>query len=110
MNLMYLGAKYFHMPNETLHANAAAASPLSDGELRSLHMPVLVLFGDGEVIYNPAEALARARRLIPHLEGELIPGCRHDMCFSQHRIVDARVLAFLESRDAPPTVEQRSVA
>lgn len=60
--------------------NRDDANPLSDNALRSLHMPVLLLFGDGEVIDDPAQAFDRARRLIPHVEGELIPRCRHDMC------------------------------
>jgi pimeloyl-ACP methyl ester carboxylesterase len=95
---MYLGMKHFRMPKDTLRVNADAANPLSDDELRSLPMPVLLLFGDGEVIYGSAEALERARRLIPHVEGDLVPGCRHDMCLSQSRIVDARVLDFLKDR------------
>ena len=91
--------------------NRDAANPLSDNELRSLQMPVLLLFGDDEVIYDSAQALDRARRLIPHVEGELIPRCRHDMCFSQSRIVDARVLDFLKERgDQPADTEQRSIA
>ena len=98
LHLMYLGMKHFRMPKDTLRVNADAANPLSDDELRSLPMPVLLLFGDGEVIYGSAEALERARRLIPHIEGELVPGCRHDMCLSQSRIVDARVLGFLKDR------------
>jgi hypothetical protein len=61
----------------------------------------------GEVIYDSAQAFDRARRLLPRLEGELIPGCRHDMCFSQSRIVDARVLDFLKKRGDQPA-EQRS--
>jgi pimeloyl-ACP methyl ester carboxylesterase len=111
LDLMYLGVKHFRMPKDTVRGNRDAANPLSDDELRSLHMPVLLLFGDGEVIYNSAQAFDRARRLIPHFEGELIPGCRHDMCFSQSRIVDARVLDFLKKRDDhQPETEQRSVA
>ena len=70
---MYLGTKHFRMPKDTMRVNRDAANPLSDNELRSLHMPVLLLFGDGEVIYDPAQAFDRARRLIPHFEGELIP-------------------------------------
>jgi hypothetical protein len=35
--------------------------------------------GDREVIYNSANALSRARRLIPNFEGELVSGCSHDM-------------------------------
>ena len=98
LHLMHLGMKHFRMPEDTLRVNADAANPVSDDELRSLHMPVLLLFGDGEVIYGSAEALERARRLIPHVEGDLVPGCRHDMCLSQSRIVDARVLDFLKDR------------
>jgi pimeloyl-ACP methyl ester carboxylesterase len=61
---------------QTLRVNADAANPLSDHELRSLQMPVLLLFGDGEVIYGSADALQRARRLIPDVEGDLIPDAR----------------------------------
>ena len=83
----------------------------ADEDLGRLQMPVLLLFGDGEVIYDPAKALDRARRLIPHLEGDLIPHCRHDMCFSQSRIVDARVLDFLKLGNGRRTGrERRSVA
>ena len=71
-------------------------SVFSDDELRALRVPGLLLIGDREVIYDAAKALARARALIPNFEGELVPSCKHDMCFSQHRIVDARVLDFLK--------------
>ena len=93
LNVMYLGAKHFRMPPDTLRV---AANPLSDDQLRTLRVPVLFLMGDDEVLYDASTALARARRLIPDVQGELVPGCRHDMCFSQHRIVDARVLDFLK--------------
>jgi pimeloyl-ACP methyl ester carboxylesterase len=46
-------------------------------------------------ICDPTEAVARARRLNPHFEGSIVPGCGHDMCFSQHRIVHTRVREFL---------------
>jgi len=95
-DLTYLGLKHFRTPPETIRVDRDAANLISDAELRSLQMPVLLLFGDAEVIYDPARALARARQLIAHLEGELIRGCRHDMCFSQRRIVDALVLDFLK--------------
>jgi pimeloyl-ACP methyl ester carboxylesterase len=101
-NLMYLGQKHFRMPPDTLRVAANAADGLSDDELRALHVPVLLLIGDHEVLYDAPTALARARRLIPDFEGELIPRCRHDMCFSQSRIVDARVLDFLKKTGSCP--------
>ena len=110
-NLMYLGQKHFRMPPDTLRVAANAANGLSDDELRALRVPVLLLIGDDEVLYDASTALARARRLIPDFEGDLIPRCRHDMCFSQSRIVDARVLDFLKKTgDQRGGTEQRSVA
>jgi hypothetical protein len=54
------------------------------------------LIGDHEVIYDPATALARARRFIPDVQGGLVPRCSDEMCFSHCRVVDARVLDFLK--------------
>ena len=105
LELMYLGLKHFRMPQETLRVMPTV---FSDDELRAMHVPTLLLLGDHEVICDPATALARARRLIPDFEGELVPGCSHDMCFSQHRIVDARVLDFL--KDSPLSLSERVVA
>jgi hypothetical protein len=50
--------------------------------------------------------------LFPDVQAELVPRSSHDMCFSQHRIVDARVLAFLkEARtDDQSRITERSVA
>jgi pimeloyl-ACP methyl ester carboxylesterase len=95
VDLTYLGLKHFRMPLETARVMPTV---FSDGELRSIQMPTLVLFGDHEVICDPAAALDRALRLIPDCRGELVPGPRHDMCASQHRLVDARVLDFLKTR------------
>lgn len=108
LDLMYLGMKHFRMPPETLRV---AADPLSDEELRAMRVPVLLLMGDREQLCNPGAALDRARRLIPHFEGELVPGCGHDMCYSQRRIVEARVLDFLKrTRIGRGTTPERSVA
>jgi pimeloyl-ACP methyl ester carboxylesterase len=93
LELIYLGMKHFRLPQETMRIMPGM---FSDDELHALGVPVLLLIGDREVIYDPAKALARARALIPNFEGELVPRCNHDMCFSQHRIVDARVLDFLK--------------
>jgi pimeloyl-ACP methyl ester carboxylesterase len=72
----------------------------SDEELGAVRIPTLLLLGEQEVISDPARAVERARRLIPDVEASLVPGCRHDMCVSQNRIVDARVLDFFKRRRA----------
>ena len=92
LQLIYLGVKYFRIHPET---GRIMAGMVSDGELRELSVPVLLLMGEHEVIYDPAKALSRARTLIPIFEGELVPDSSHDMCISQHQIVNARVTAFL---------------
>src|SRR3954452_16031403 len=92
---MYLGLKHFRVHRETSRIRPTV---FSDDELRAMRVPTLLLIGDHEVISDPALALARAHRLIPHFEGALVPHCRHDMCFSQYRIVDARVLGFLKTK------------
>jgi pimeloyl-ACP methyl ester carboxylesterase len=91
-DLFYLGVKHFRLSPETARIMPAV---FSDDELRALQMPVLLLMGENEVIYDAAEALARARALIPNLEGELVPGANHNMCVSHCQLVDARVLDFL---------------
>jgi pimeloyl-ACP methyl ester carboxylesterase len=106
LELMYLGLKHFRMPQETLRV---LPTVFSDDELRHMHVPTLLLIGDHEVICDPVRALARARRLIPNFEGDLVTRCSHGMCYTQHRIVDARVLDFLRrtsatSQDAPERV------
>lgn len=92
LNLMYLGMKHFRIPKETLRIGA---DPLSDYDLHAMQVPTLLLFGENEVLCDPVEALARARRLIPNFRGELIPSSSHDMCVSQRVIVDARICEFL---------------
>jgi hypothetical protein len=105
IDLTYLGLKHFRFSRETARI---APTVYSDADLRAMQVSTLLLMGDREVIYDPAKALSRARRLIPHLEGELVSGCSHDMTIRQHRLVDARVVGFLarhESsvlRDAEP--------
>jgi pimeloyl-ACP methyl ester carboxylesterase len=77
-----------------------------------MRVPTLLLMGDHEVIYDPAKALARARRLFPDVQGALVPRCSHDMSFGQHRVVDARVLEFLKKtrRGDRDAAAERSVA
>lgn len=109
LELMYRGLKHFRVPPETARVMPTV---FSDEELRVMRVPTLLLIGDHEVISAPATALARAHRLMPHVEGELVPHCRHDMCFSQSRIVDARVLDFLKMKrtDDRGAITERSVA
>jgi pimeloyl-ACP methyl ester carboxylesterase len=95
--LMYLGMKHFRIPRETA---AVAPTVFSDADLRAMHVPTLLLIGEREVIFDPPSGLARARRLLPNIQGELLPRSSHEMCVSQHALVDRRILDFLERTQA----------
>jgi len=95
LDLMRLGLKHFRVPSETLRV---APTMFSDDRLRAMRVPTLLLMGDHEVICDPVAALARAREIFPDLQGELVPRSSHDMCFSQRRIVDDRVVEFLNAK------------
>jgi len=95
LDLMWLGGEHIEMSKEAM---SVMPTVFSDEELSALRLPVLLLIGENEVIYDPADALTRARRFIPDLEGELVPQCGHDITATQHEIVDARVLEFLDRR------------
>jgi hypothetical protein len=97
LELTYLGLKHFRMAPETLRV---LPTVFSDDELRQMRVPTLLLFGDHEVICDPARALARARRVIPNFQGELVPRCRHDMVFRQRGMVDTRILNFINRTTA----------
>jgi len=105
LDLFYLGLKHFRVPVETLRVMPVM---FPEAQLRAMRVPTLLLVGEQEVICDPATALERARRLFPDVQAELVPRSSHDMCSSQHRIVDARVLDFLNGNRC--SISERVVA
>jgi len=67
-------------------------------ELQELKTSTLILWGQEELLVNPLEALQTARRLIPHLEAEIIPNGGHALNRDQPQQVNARILEFIQSR------------
>jgi pimeloyl-ACP methyl ester carboxylesterase len=67
----------------------------SDEELSQIHHNVLLLIGDQDRL-NPPKALERAKRVIPNLEGEIIPEAGHFLNMEQPVLVNKHVLAFLK--------------
>jgi pimeloyl-ACP methyl ester carboxylesterase len=89
---LYLGFKHFRCRGE------ANPDIFFDDELRGLKTPILLLIGRQEVIYDPAASIERARRLISHIEADLIPDASHDLSYFQAGIVDERILDFLKDK------------
>jgi pimeloyl-ACP methyl ester carboxylesterase len=73
-------------------------SEIPDDELRRIACPTLLLVGDEEMIYDAADATARARRLIPDVEAEIVPGLGHLLGVQRPGIVNPRLLTFLADR------------
>lgn len=92
LDLVWLGGTNYRMSPETMRVMPTL---FPDEKLRALEVPVLLLIGENEVMYDPLEAVDRARRLIPNLDAELVPDCKHEMWLSQQQIVEPRVLDFL---------------
>lgn len=94
LDMMWLAGRSIKMSSETMRVMPTV---YSDEELSTLKMPVLLLIGENEVIYNAEKALARAKILIPDLTGKIVPDCGHDISFTQHEIVDEQILTFLNA-------------
>lgn len=68
---------------------------LRDDEFKDLKMPVLLLIGDTETLYEPRAAAYRARKLIPHIEAEIIPDAGHMLITDQPEAALNHIMRFL---------------
>ena len=71
-----------------------------DAEFGQLTMPVLLLIGEQDALYDARSALRRARQLIPQLETEIIPNAGHMLNTDQPGAVIQRVTQFLDAHHA----------
>jgi pimeloyl-ACP methyl ester carboxylesterase len=69
-------------------------SVFPDEELRQIKNPILMLIGDQDRL-NPPRVIGQAKRMIPHIEAEIVPNAGHLLSMEQPDLVDARVLEFL---------------
>jgi pimeloyl-ACP methyl ester carboxylesterase len=74
---------------------AVIPTKLTDEELRSIQVPMLILAGEHEKIYHPHKAVRRVNRVAPHIKMEVIPGAGHDLPLAQKETVNQKVLEFL---------------
>jgi pimeloyl-ACP methyl ester carboxylesterase len=74
-------------------------SPL-DRRLEALHVPVLVIFGAEDQIYDAQAAIARYRQ-VPGAQTHLIPGAGHSPNVEKPDLVAPLILAFAKPPPAP---------
>ena len=80
--------------------NFVDESPL-DQRLAALHVPVLVIFGAEDQIYDPQAAIARYRSNVPGVQTQLIPGAGHSPNVEKPGLVAPLILAFAKPPPAP---------
>lgn len=78
-------------------ANQVFPAVFSDDQLASFNMPVLLLFGEKEVIYDINKAIERASKLIPDVRSEIIKGANHLTAVSRPGEVNRAIYNFLIS-------------
>ena len=69
----------------------------SEVEFGHLKMPVLLLIGDREALYDANSAVDHARQLIPHIEAAIITSAGHMLTTDQTEEVMRRAMIFLYS-------------
>jgi pimeloyl-ACP methyl ester carboxylesterase len=64
-------------------------------EFKKLEMPILLLIGESEILYESKSAVERAWQLIPHIEADIVPNAGHMLTTDQPEEVTRRVMSFL---------------
>jgi pimeloyl-ACP methyl ester carboxylesterase len=80
--------------------NFVDQSPV-DQRLAALHVPVLVIFGAEDQIYDPQAAIARYRSNVPGVQTHLIAGAGHSPNVEKPALVAPLILAFAKPPPAP---------
>ena len=66
---------------------------LTDDDLRAIHTPTLILFGEKSPVNNAHRAAERSRNLIADVETEVVPDAGHMLPVEQPTLFTSRVLA-----------------
>lgn len=70
---------------------------IQEHEWGELQIPILLLVGDHEIMYEPVKAIEQAKRKFPNIRTELIGDAGHFLLIDQPEQVKQKLLAFLEN-------------
>ncbi|MFC4854917.1 alpha/beta fold hydrolase [Actinophytocola glycyrrhizae] len=79
----------------TFRITLPVPAPFTDGQLRSVRVPVLALIAGRSVMHDGRRAAARAEALLPDARVELWPSATHAIAGESPALVNARILEFL---------------
>ena len=91
----YINQYFIATEKATMSKCILQMTPFSDKQLRSLKIPTLVLIGDNDII-NDHSSLKQAKKMIPHVETEIIKKAGHFLSFDQPEIINKRIVDFLK--------------
>jgi pimeloyl-ACP methyl ester carboxylesterase len=69
----------------------------TDDELRQIRVPVLLLYGAQEVVYDLTAVRDRVARLPANFHLDVIPDAGHVLDYDQPEMVSAKIKAFVEA-------------
>jgi pimeloyl-ACP methyl ester carboxylesterase len=81
-----------------------------DQRLGGTHLPVMVIFGAEDQIYDPQAAITRYRANVPGVETHLIPGAGHSPNVEKPNMVAPLILAFAEPAPATTPAKKKKHA
>jgi pimeloyl-ACP methyl ester carboxylesterase len=78
-------------------ANQVFPAVFTDKQLKQIHSPALLIYGDKEIIYDYTKAINRAEKNMPNVKVVIIPGGNHITASSQPDLTNDALLKFLKS-------------
>lgn len=97
LSQVYINQYFIATQISTTNKSFFKMRPFSNGQLKSLKMPILLLIGDHDII-NKDKSIERAKKLIPDVETEKIINAGHFLSFDQPEIINKRTLDFLNKK------------
>jgi pimeloyl-ACP methyl ester carboxylesterase len=69
---------------------------VQDSQIRELQTPTLFLVGENEKTFSPYKAVQRINQVAPQIKTDILPHAGHDLNFAQAKLINQKVLEFLE--------------
>ncbi|MDI1450262.1 alpha/beta hydrolase [Polyangium sp. 6x1] len=79
---------------------------LRDEELVALPRPTFLVLGENETIYSAKDAIARVKRVAPHIRTELLPNAGHDLTVAQADRFSEALLSWLGDSSTAATATE----